>query len=138
MFISYLYGFRSSKMINFIFQFICHFHYYDLKMACSPIGSISSLDRALRPVMAKAGIRFLLKPDFFSFFFFIFNRFFIQLRGSCSLDQFLLIPSSPQLSVAIPSCNIWTKCNIGPSCHNILDPSVIKVPSLIPAASFKP
>ena len=35
-------------------------------MACSPVGLISVMDRALSPVMAKVKVQFLVKPEFFS------------------------------------------------------------------------
>ena len=40
--------------------------YYELTVACSPVGS---MHRALRPIIAKASVRFLVKPEVFSFFF---------------------------------------------------------------------
>ena len=40
--------------------------YYELTVACSPVGS---MHRALRPIIAKARVRFLVKPEVFSFFF---------------------------------------------------------------------
>ena len=45
-----------QNMIHFIYFNSCHIHhraYYELTMACSPVGLISSMDRALRLVIAK-------------------------------------------------------------------------------------
>ena len=36
-------------------------------MACSPVGLISSMDKALRPVIAKVMVPFPFKPEFFRF-----------------------------------------------------------------------
>ena len=65
-----------QNMVDFIYFSTCHFHYdrvyYELTMACSPVGLIRSVDRALRLVIAKVRVRFLIKPGFFRVFF--FNR----------------------------------------------------------------
>ena len=105
-------------MINFISQFICHFHGYKLTMACPPIGLSSLLDRTLWPGFNScSSLNFFL---FLFFFFFIFNHLgflfncedhvhFHNMTFNFSIDltfdQFQLIPSSPQLSVAILSCS---------------------------------
>ena len=55
-------------MSDFIFFHSCHFDhwvYYELTMACSPVGLISSMDRALRPVVAKGRVLFPVKHEFF-------------------------------------------------------------------------
>ena len=55
----------KKKKIHFIVHFnSCRFHhhvYYKLTMACSPVALISSMDRALRPVITKARVRFLVQ-----------------------------------------------------------------------------
>ena len=43
--------------------------YYELTMACSPDGLTSLTKRALRPVIANVRVLFLVKPNFFRFFF---------------------------------------------------------------------
>ena len=46
-----------------------HFHHrvhYKLSMACSPVGLISFMDRALSLVMAKVKVQFPVKPELFS------------------------------------------------------------------------
>ena len=52
-------------MFDYIYLNTCHFHYdrvyYELTMACSPVGLISSVDRALRLVIPKVRVRFLMK-----------------------------------------------------------------------------
>ena len=50
-------------------------------MDLSPVGLISSMDRALHPVIAKVRVRFPVKPEFLQVLFQPF-RLFIQLRGS--------------------------------------------------------
>ena len=61
---------RSSKnMSHFTYFHSCHSHhrvYYELTMACFPVSFISLMDRALRPVIAKARVRFQVKSKFFS------------------------------------------------------------------------
>ena len=55
-------------MSDFIFFDSCHFDhwvYYELTMACSPVGLISSMDRALCPVVAKVRVLFPVKHEFF-------------------------------------------------------------------------
>ena len=47
---------------------------------------ISLMDRASRPVITKIRVRFLVKPEFFQFFFFQPFRLFIELRGSFLLS----------------------------------------------------
>ena len=54
---------------------------------------ISLMDRALRPVIAKIRVQFLVKPEFFQFFFQPL-RLFIELRGS-----FLLLYLYPPLKI---------------------------------------
>ena len=60
-------------MFDYIYLNTCHFHYdrvyYELTMACSPVGLISSVDRALLLVIPKVRVRFLIKPGFFRVFF---------------------------------------------------------------------
>ena len=62
-----------QNMVDFIYFSTCRLHYdrvyYELTMACSPVGLISSVDRALRLVIAKVRVRFLIKPGVFRFFF---------------------------------------------------------------------
>ena len=53
--LSYLYP-QFENMIHFIYFNSCHFHhrvYYELTIACFPVGLISAMDRTLRPVIAK-------------------------------------------------------------------------------------
>ena len=55
-------------MSHFICFHSCHFDHwvcYELTMACSPVGLISSMDRALCPVVAKVRVLFLVKNEFF-------------------------------------------------------------------------
>ena len=47
-----------------IFPFILQTH-----NTCSPVGLVSLMDRVLCPVIAKVRVRFLVKSDFFMFFF---------------------------------------------------------------------
>ena len=59
-------------MSDFIFFHSCHFDhwvYYELSMACSPVGLISSIDRTLCPVVAKVRVIFPVKPEFFQVLF---------------------------------------------------------------------
>ena len=66
---------KSHNFTNFIF--------YDV----TPRYSISLMDRALRPVIAKARVRFQVKSKFFfRFFFNRLLRLFIRLRGSFPLS----------------------------------------------------
>ena len=57
----------------------------ELTMTCSPVGLISSMDRALRPAIAKVIVRFPIKPEFFQVLFQPL-RLFILPQGSCSLS----------------------------------------------------
>ena len=51
-------------------------------MACSPVALISSMDRALRPVITKVRVHFLVLDWIFSC---SFSRLFFLLQRSCSL-----------------------------------------------------
>ena len=79
-----------QNMSHFIYFHSCHSHqrvYYELTMACFPVSFISLMDRALRPVIAKARVRFQVKSKFFfRFFFNRLLRLFIRLRGSFPLS----------------------------------------------------
>ena len=59
-------------------------------MACSPVGLISLMDRALRLVIAMVKVRFPVKPGFFHILFQLL-RLFIQLRESFPLPKLLLL-----------------------------------------------
>ena len=99
-----------SKYDSFSIHFnSCHFHhriYHELTMACSPVGLISSVDRSLRPIIAKVRVPlgFPLKPEFFRF---IFNR------SGCSL---YCESRSSSLSYLYPQFKIWFTSYI--SIHN--------------------
>lgn len=56
--------------------------YYKLAMACFPVALISSMDRALRQVITKIRVRFLVLDWIFSY---PFSRLFFLLQRSCSL-----------------------------------------------------
>ena len=50
-----------QNMSHFIYFNSCHIHhraYYELTMACSPVGLISSMNRALHLVIAKVRVPF--------------------------------------------------------------------------------
>ena len=66
-------------------------------MTCSPVGLISSMDRALRPAIVKVMVRFPIKPEFFQVLFQPF-RLFILPRGSCSLS--FLYPQLKRWSIS--------------------------------------
>ena len=57
-------------------------------MACSPVGLISLMDRALCLVIAKVRVQFPAKPEF-SQFLFKPLRLFIELRGLFPLSYVL-------------------------------------------------
>ena len=62
----------TARIISsFISLSAVHHHrvYYELTMACSPDGLTSITKRALRPVIANVRVLFLVKPNFFRFFF---------------------------------------------------------------------
>ena len=64
-----------QNMIHLIYFNSCHIHhraYYKRTMACSPVGLISSMNRALRLVIAKVRVPFP-NAKFFSFFFKFFQ-----------------------------------------------------------------
>ena len=78
-----------------------HWVYYELMMACSQVGLISSMDRALHLGMIKFRARFHVKPEFFRFFFqqlslftFILTSTHAQLPAFSVLGRFL----QPQFS----------------------------------------
>ena len=52
------------------------YNYYELTIACSPVGLIGSMDRALRPTIAKVSVWLPSTHEFCPFFFpiFFFNR----------------------------------------------------------------
>ena len=88
-------------MSHFIYFHSCHSHhrvYYELTMACFPVSFISLMDRALRPIIAKARVRFQVKSNFFFRFFFTrLLRLLVRLRGSFPLSwnfkQFAILNS---------------------------------------------
>ena len=45
------------------------YNYYELTIACSPVGLIGSMDRALRPTIAKVSVWLPSTPEFCPFFF---------------------------------------------------------------------
>ena len=88
-----------QNMIHFVHFNSCHLHhreYYELTMACPPVGLICLIDRVSRPAFANVRLRFPVKPEFFKVLFQLqfwrwytdsfFNRLglFILLRRLCS------------------------------------------------------
>ena len=62
---------------------------------------VTSMDRALRSVIAKVRLGFPVKPDFFFRFFFNRLPLFILLLRSCSLSNLY-----PQFKIWLTSCSI--------------------------------
>ena len=82
----------KKKKIHFKHFNSCRFHhrvYYKLTMACSPVALISSMDRALCPVITNARVRFLVQDWIFSC---SFSRLFFLLQRSCSLSCYYVYP----------------------------------------------
>ena len=92
----------------------CHFHhriYHELTMACSPVGLISSVDRSLRPIIAKVRVPlgFPLKPEFFRF---IFNAQVVHYTANHDHAHFhIFIHSSKYDSLHIFQFTITTTMN---------------------------
>ena len=64
--------YSTARIISsFISLSAVHHHrvYYELTMACSPDGLTTAVKRALRPVIAKVRVLFLVKPNFFQVLF---------------------------------------------------------------------
>ena len=64
-----------------------------------PVGLISSMDRALRPVIAKVRVPFPVKPGFFQDLLSTASDLFIQLRGSCSLKSTTRLSECPPSNI---------------------------------------
>ena len=68
--LSYVYWHFKICFISYFNSYDFHHRvYYELTMACSPVGLISSMDRALRLVNAKVRVPFPIKPEFFQVLF---------------------------------------------------------------------
>ena len=75
-------------MIHFIYFNSCHFHHwvsYELTMACSSVSLISSMNRALHPVIANIGFDSWSSLNFFQVLFQLL-RLSIQLQESFPLS----------------------------------------------------
>ena len=80
-------------MSDFIFFHSCHFDhwvYYELTMACSPVGLISSMDRALCPSSQRLGFYSRSSMNFFRFFC---NRLGFSLYCNDHVQFQIFIPS---------------------------------------------
>ena len=61
-----------QNMIHFVHFNSCHLHhreYYELTMACPPVGLICLIDRVSRPAFANVRLRFPVSLNFLRFFF---------------------------------------------------------------------
>ena len=89
------YKWCNIRMNHFLFCFVFFF------VTSSNESYVTSMDRALRSVIAKVRLRFPVKPDFFFRFFFNRLPLFIPLLRSCSLSNLY-----PQFKIWLTSCSI--------------------------------
>ena len=70
---------------NYGINFSCHFHhqvYNELTIACSLVGLISAMNKALHPVINR--VRFPVKPEFFQVLFQPLGLFILLQRYVCN------------------------------------------------------